>query len=114
MSTKTKSPKLPRPTVRHWWELRVDPIAGEPLRFRVESVSDPEHSHIVDLGLNNGGGFCDCMDFCARRDGFLKATGLPYQDRTACSHVKAAFRVFGMSRIRATMAKMGYGNGGAE
>ena len=50
----------------------------------------------------------------ARRDGFLKATGLPYQDRTACSHVKAAFRVFGMSRILATMAKMGYGYGGAE
>ena len=34
--------------------------------------------------------------------------------RAACSHVKAAFRVFGMSRIRATMAKMGYANGGGE
>ena len=71
-------------------------------------------AELEQIGLNNGGGFCDCMDFCARRDGFLKATGLPYQDRTACSHVKAAFRVFGMSRILATMAKMGYGYGGAE
>ena len=59
MSTKPKTPKTPRPTQRHWWELRVDPIAGEPLRFRVESQSEPTNSHIVDLGLNNGGGFCD-------------------------------------------------------
>ena len=114
MSTKTKLPKTPRPAVRHWWELRVHPIAGEPLRFRVESVSEPEHMHMVDLGLNNGGGFCDCMDFCARRDGFLKATGLPYQDRTACSHVKAAFRVFGMAHILVTRYAMGYGKDGVE
>ena len=114
MSTKTKTPKTPRPHALNWWELRVEPIPGEPLRFRVQSVSDPETMHMVDLGLNDGGGFCDCMDFCARRDGFLKATRLPYQDRTACSHVKAAFRVFGMSRIRVTMKAIGYGNGGAE
>ena len=34
--------------------------------------------------------------------------------RTACAHVKAAFRVLGMSRIRATMGQMGYGKDGAE
>jgi hypothetical protein len=98
-------PRTPKPTKKHWWELRVEPIAGEPLRFRVESVSEPEQPHTVDLELNNGGGFCDCIDFCARRDGFLKATGLPYQDRTACSHVKAAFRVFGMWAIQKVSAR---------
>ena len=109
MSTKTKKQKASDSL--HWWELRVEPIPGEPLRFRVQSQSEPEHMHVVDLGLNEGGGFCDCPDFCCRRDGFLKATRLPYQDRTSCSHVKAAFRVFGLAQIKRTMKTMGYQTG---
>lgn len=96
-----KKPRTPKPAKKHWWELRVEPIPGEPLRFRVESVSQPDQPHTVDLCVDDHGNYyCDCMDFCARRDGFLKATGLPFQDRTSCSHVKAAFRVFGMWAIR--------------
>jgi hypothetical protein len=86
---------------KSWWELKVEPIAGEPLRYHVESVSYPEHPHLVDLAENEGFGACSCQDFTLRREDFLANGAPPQTNRTACSHLRAAFRVFGIWAVRA-------------
>lgn len=86
---------------KSWWELEVRPIPGEPLRFHVESVSKPEEPHLVDLAANNGFGACSCQDFTLRREAFLASGAPPQTNRTACAHLRAAFRVFGIWAVRA-------------
>lgn len=67
----------------------VRSIPGEPLRFLVRSKSNPNESHMVDLGEFNGAGKCDCIRFdtvCwpAIRDN----EKLPVALR--CRHIRAA------------------------
>ena len=86
---------------KSWWELEVRPIPGEPLRFHVESVSKPDEPHLVDLAANNGFGACSCQDFELRREDYLTCGAPPLTNRTACCHMRAAFRAFGAWAVRA-------------
>jgi hypothetical protein len=75
--------------------VRVLEIANEPMRFRVESWSDPKHPHMVDLLANGGAGQCSCKDWSVRRWPAIKYTtqnGLAWQrmPELFCRHVIAA------------------------
>ena len=88
------------PYRKAYWELKVAPIPGEPLRFYVESASSPAHSHIGDLSDNEGFGACSCEDFILRREDFIASGAPPQTSRTSCQHIRAAFRVFGIWAVR--------------
>ncbi len=44
----------------------VEPIEGEPFRFRVKSFKNPARSYLVDIAEHNFVGQCDCPDWICR------------------------------------------------
>lgn len=72
--------------------LKVFPIEGEnALRYRVQSRSDPEHPHLVDLSSFGGYGQCSCKNWQCRvwpqiRDKSVR----PLEPKATCAHVRAA------------------------
>lgn len=75
--------------------MKVEPIVGEfGLRYWVESRSQPEFPHMVDLAFHNGYGRCGCIHWQttiwpAIRDGMPMHTM-----ETTCAHTRAALRYF--------------------
>lgn len=69
---------------------KISPIDGEVGRFIVNSTSQKDESHIVDMSLNNGNGSCSCTDFSTRRYQNYKKynrTILFGDSRTVCKHI---------------------------
>ena len=81
--------------------MRVEPIRGEFLRYRVHSETKGDEEHVVDLHANDGNGECSCDQFTFRcgpmwsktkemvnyergKDGKLSPA-------TRCKHLNAAF-----------------------
>lgn len=62
------------------------------LRYRFESDSRPDISHVVDLGAFNGFGECSCEDFQYRLLPAL-SRGLPPKG-PRCKHILAAREAF--------------------
>jgi hypothetical protein len=79
--------------------VRVDPIYGEPLRYRVESWARPQFPHIVDLSMNKGNGSCSCTDFTTRRQPAIKAGGSLFTRATSCRHVMMARKFFTIATL---------------
>ena len=106
---------------------RVEPVDGEPLRFRVPSESKPGSVHMVDLSLYEGQGFCDCeahIYICEpnRRKGKARySRGLPkvkkgkvtYPDATICPHVLAAYEYL-LPKMLKRLAANATGRGSLE
>lgn len=70
--------------------VRVTPIQGEALRYHVQSWSDPQHPHLVDLSEHGGNGECSCKDFATRRWPAIRDGATLFTDETSCRHIKAA------------------------
>ena len=68
-------------------EIRVRPIAGEVMRYHVESWSIPARPHTVDLLSWAGRGECSCKDWQTRRGPLIKAGE---RHGVFCRHVIAA------------------------
>jgi hypothetical protein len=67
--------------------ITVAEVAGERMRFHVESWTRPTRPHLVDLLAHGGIGECSCADWQSRRWPLIR-DGLPGQNR--CRHVNAA------------------------
>jgi hypothetical protein len=89
--------------------VKVREIPGEPLRYRVESWTDPDHPYTVDFTENQGNGECTCIDFVAYcQPRYLKTGQIvgyghpssPNKNRTRCRHIEAAFHYWGNKLLR--------------
>lgn len=74
--------------------IRVEPIQGEVLRYRVSSSSNPNAPHMVDLSLYGGNGECSCRDFTTRRRPAIREGAELFTRATSCKHVLAARKYF--------------------
>lgn len=89
--------------------VRVQTIAHETMRFRVESWSHPQRPHIVDLLANAGRGECSCTDWQTRRGPAIRAGASHGKPETMCRHVKVA-RTYFLNKLLKQMAA-DYGRG---
>ncbi len=69
----------------------VHPIAGETLRYLVNSRSHRGEQWLVDLGAYWGHGRCDCPDFRTRYNPNLREGERP-AEHLECWHIKQARR----------------------
>ena len=74
--------------------MKVEPIAGEALRYYVESWSRPKLPYLVDLAENHGNGACSCTDFITRRQIAIRAGSPLFTRETSCRHCIAARKHF--------------------
>ena len=74
--------------------IRVQEIQAEPLRYLVESWSDPTRPYLVDLAENHGNGACSCKDFVTRRQPAIRQGSPLFTRATSCRHVVAARKHF--------------------
>lgn len=89
--------------------IKVEPIHGEPLRYRVESWGQPQFPHVVDLMEYDGNGCCDCKDFTTRCFPNWKLHAKPIEyghpsepnpNRTRCRHIDVAVRKFANDTLK--------------
>lgn len=80
--------------------IAVAEVAGETMRFHVESWTTPKRPHLVDLLAHAGVGECSCTDWQTRRWPRIR-DGETTQ--TKCRHVLAA-RAYFLDRLLAAMA----------
>ena len=81
----------------------VEPVPGELTRFYVQSESDPNTRHMVDLAFNGGSGFCSCQAFSFTCERNIKAGkplfsrgnpivnekgGISWPEQTICKHIE--------------------------
>ena len=66
--------------------MKVEPIMGETLGFWVQSNSNPEMRHRVDLGE----GACGCASFVCNRAKWAATYGVQFR----CRHIDAAREYF--------------------
>lgn len=71
-------------------KIKVEAIEGELGRYRVQSKTDPENPHLVDLLEYQGNGECSCPDFYFDKRGNLKAGQTPQTKHTMCRHIMIA------------------------
>ena len=84
--------------------VKVAEIPGELMRFRVESWSNPQKPHLVDLLARKGFGECSCTDWVTRR-AVNARNGAPMgTDETMCRHVKVA-RLYFLNKLLVKMAQ---------
>jgi hypothetical protein len=89
---------------RHDKTIRVAEIPGELMRFRVESWSNPQRPHTVDLLSQKGFGECSCTDWVTRRAINARNGAAMGTEATMCRHIKAA-RLFFLNRLLTRMAQ---------
>lgn len=71
-------------------EKTIKVVEIEYLRFEVESESNPDEPHTVDLNAYWGVGWCNCWDFRCRKEPTLKL-GVPEKPADFwCKHIRAA------------------------
>lgn len=76
--------------------MRVTPIPGEPLRYRVASETNPEKKYLVELDANHNAGQCECTDW-RMRIGPLQQDDYQRKIRRRCKHLRAAMEFFSES-----------------
>lgn len=79
--------------------LEIDPIppiepTGERYCYRVQSGTNLNKTYRVDLAANQGGGFCQCLDFATRRQPALDAGAEILTRATTCKHLRKAYAYF--------------------
>lgn len=74
--------------------IRVEAIAGEALRYRIESWTTPKTPHLVDLSENQGNGSCSCRDFITRKGPAIREGAQLFTRDTSCRHLVAARKHF--------------------
>lgn len=76
--------------------MKVWTIPGEhALRYHVESRSDPQNPHLVDLAAHDGYGMCDCKRWqCVIWPAVRDRTHRRHVRKTTCAHVRAALFIF--------------------
>jgi hypothetical protein len=79
--------------IEEWQMALVHPIDGEPMRFRVDSETDPGVSYVVNLGAlrvrQRMNGQCECDNFKFKRLPNLRMFRKPTA-RSRCKHIKWA------------------------
>lgn len=74
--------------------MRVAPIIGEPLRFRVQSETNPRKWYLVELGSRQTQ--CDCVHYLMR----IAPTIYNSRQRVdPCKHGQAALLYFAMQML---------------
>jgi hypothetical protein len=87
--------------------IHVEEVPGELLRYRVESWSNPDEPHLVDLAEHECSGACSCESFSFTKSKAIKE-GKPLHTRlTQCRHVRAARRFFAVKLLREIALKRG-------
>lgn len=86
----------------------VEPIAGEPLRFHVQSASRPDIKHLVDLqecGFNSA---CGCEVFQMKHLPMLRYDRREKRPplKRRCKHIKLALEYFAEVMVRATAERL--------
>ncbi len=66
--------------------MKVRAILGETCRYHVQSSSNPNRLHLVDLLEHE----CSCTDWTCRQRGYRERTGQRYH----CRHIRAAREEF--------------------
>lgn len=80
---------------------RVSPIRGELLRYHVESWTEKDEDHLVDLLANDGAGECDCIRWSCNIWPMIRDRKKDWRDPVLeCSHIRAAKRYLIISIIR--------------
>lgn len=79
----------------------VEPIPGEPLRFRVRSRSDPTMTYLVDLEELNFNGQCGCDHFWFQCGKLFRENGCITNELTRCWHIEQARAWFLEAMVRA-------------
>ena len=88
----------------------VEPIPGEPFRYRVESASTNQ-PHTVDLTERDGHGACSCEFWYFTANPNFKRIGkwIPYAPHrngvTECRHLRAAFDRFHLDVTQPMLAR---------
>lgn len=92
--------RTPRRTNDAWTDYippLVLEVEDEPFRYWVESQSEKDKVHLVDLTERGGRGMCDCLHFQTVANPNFRRHGMhiPYapkrQGVTECKHIAAAF-----------------------
>ena len=73
--------------------MKVIPILGEPLRFRVQSEANPRKFYLVELEANHLAGQCDCHHWRIRI-GPLIQHDFQTKVKRFCKHILAARSYF--------------------
>lgn len=76
--------------------MKVVPILGEPLRFHVQSESNPRKWYLVELDANKNAGQCNCAQWLMRI-GPLLQDDYQHKIKRRCKHLQAAFIYFAES-----------------
>lgn len=88
----------------------IKEIAGERLRYHVESWTSPQRPHLVDLSEYGGRGSCSCKDWQTRRGPLVKAGCALGAPESMCRHVISARHYFTnsiLSQIAEIMKRAG-------
>lgn len=90
----------------------VEEAPGEPFRYRVESKSESDLFHTVDLTARNGHGACTCRHFQTVAEPNFKRHGMwiPYAPGrhgvSECKHIRTAFDYFHLNVTVPMLSKM--------
>jgi hypothetical protein len=93
--------------------LKVEPIAGEFfLRFWVESRSQPDTPHLVDLSSHRGWAQCSCKHWnCNVWPVIRDRTAERFTAASTCEHVRAALKSFLSTKVDETIIIAGQQEG---
>ena len=83
---------------------------GDRYCYRVESISRPGQTHLVDLTGNKGAGKCTCLDHACRRQPAIDRGEPILTQATLCRHLRAAYWHF----LREVMPAMAEAEDGKE
>ena len=75
-------------------KLKIKLIGGEHgLRYHVESRSDPDHPHLVDLSSFKGYGQCSCKNWCCNVWPIVRDQTQPKRTpKSTCAHIRVALK----------------------
>lgn len=80
--------------------VKIQPVAGEAMRFLCESWSQKRAPYLVDLSDNQGNGSCVCTDFITRRNPAIRAGAPLFTRETSCRHLIAVRKYWAMTTLR--------------
>jgi hypothetical protein len=93
----------------------VEEVPGEPFRYRVQSMTNPELWHMVDLADRGGHGACDCEFFLfeAAPNFRRHRQWIPYAPKrvgcSECKHIRAAWDYWHLNVAVPMMSRFRHG-----
>lgn len=95
----------------------VHPIAGETLRYYVDSRTS-QKQHLVDLSEYGGNGRCDCEHFEFKHKKMLEKFGAFPAENLQCWHITRALKFIGQDVVYKVMERVdgqsGHAKGGPK